>query len=127
MRRNDPFGERYGEFAETLRGDRWQPAVDVFETADSVVVRADLAGVRREDVRVSVDGPVLRISGVRAATEGGDVRRLHQMEIASGPFERRVRIPFAFQRERVSAHLAEGFLTVRLPKRVPVPVRVETE
>ena len=128
-KRNDPFAERYGEFAERLRGDRFQPDVDVFETEGAVVVRADLAGVRSEDLRVTVDGAVLRINGVRRSPEGADVRRLHQMEIVSGPFERLVRIPIAFERDRVSAHLAEGFLTVTLPKRAPVQrsVKVETE
>jgi HSP20 family protein len=118
-RREDPFAELYGEFGDRLRGDRWKPDVDVFETEKSVVVRAELAGVRGEDLRVTVDGELLRISGTRLAPEPADVRRLHQMEIATGPFERRVRIPIAFDRDAVTAHLADGFLTVTLPKRVP--------
>jgi HSP20 family protein len=128
-KRSDPFAERYGEFAERLRGDRWQPDVDVLETDDQLVVRADLAGVRSSDLRVTVDGAVLRISGVREAHADSEVRRLHQMEIASGPFERRVRIPVPFERDEVSAHLAEGFLTVVLRKRAPAQhsVTVETE
>ncbi|MDJ0850235.1 MAG: Hsp20/alpha crystallin family protein [Myxococcota bacterium] len=123
----DPFAEIYGEVRDRLRGDRWQPDVDVFETEKAVVVRAELAGVRGEDLRVTVDGETLRISGARVAPEPGDVKRLHQMEIASGPFERRLRIPFAFEREGVTAHLAEGFLTVTLPKRVPVRRTVPVE
>jgi HSP20 family protein len=87
----------------------------------------DIAGVRREDLHVAVDGQVLRISGVRRSPEGPEAVRLHQMEIAAGPFERRVRIPIAFDRAGVTAHLAEGFLTVTLPRRVrgqrPVEVR----
>ncbi len=124
-RREDPFAELYGEFRDRLRGDRWQPDVDVFETDTSVVVRAELSGVRGQDLRVSVDGETLRISGVRVAPEPADVQRLHQMEIASGPFERRVRIPIAFEREGVTAHLADGFLTVNLPKRGSVRLSVE--
>ena len=124
-RREDPFAELYGEFRDRLRGDRWQPDVDVFETDTSVVVRAELSGVRGQDLRVSVDGETLRISGVRVAPEPADVKRLHQMEIASGPFERRVRIPISFLREGVSAHLADGFLTVTLPKRGEVRRTVE--
>jgi HSP20 family protein len=124
---DDPFAELYGEFRDRLRGDRWQPDVDVFETEKSVVVRAELAGVRGEDLRVTVDGDTLRISGVRLAPEPADLRRLHQMEIATGPFERRLRIPIAFEREGVTAHLDDGFLTVTLPKRVPVRRRVEVE
>lgn len=125
--RTDPFAELYGEFTDRLRGDRWQPDVDVFETERGVVVRVELAGIRSDDVRVSVDGQVLRLSGVRAAPEGEEVKRLHQMEIASGPFERRVRIPVAFDRDRMSAHLADGFLTVTLPRRDPARRRVKVE
>jgi HSP20 family protein len=116
-KRTDPFAEFYGEFADRLRGDRWQPDVDVYETPNDVVVRVEIAGVRSEDVRVTVDGDVLRISGVRAPRDAADVERLHQVEIAAGPFERRVRISVEFERERVSAHLADGFLTVSLTKK----------
>jgi len=123
--REDPFAELYGEFRDRLRGDRWQPDVDVFETQKAIVVRAELSGVRGQDLRVTVDGETLRISGVRVAPEPADVTRLHQMEIATGPFERRVRIPIAFDREGVTAHLADGFLTVNLPKRGPVRRSVE--
>ena len=126
-KREDPFAELLGEFPDRLRGDRWRPDVDVFETDTSVVVRAELAGVRNDDLRVTVDGEILRIRGVRRVPEPSDVRRLHQMEVATGPFERTVKIPIAFQRDAVSAHLADGFLTVTLPKRVPVRRRVEIE
>jgi HSP20 family protein len=125
----DPFANLLSEFGDRLRGDRWQPDVDVFETEAAVVVRAEIAGVHSRDLNVRVDGQVLRIGGVRPVTEGPDVKHLHQMEIASGPFERRVRIPIPFERERVSAHVADGFLTVTLPKRVggPSSIEVETE
>jgi HSP20 family protein len=115
-KRNDPFAELYGEFSDRLRGDRWQPDVDVFETEKEIIVRVDLAGVRSSDLRVTMDGSMLR-------------KRLHQMEIATGPFERRVRVPVAFDRERVAAHLSDGFLTVSLSKRSPVrrEVKVESE
>ena len=126
-KREDPFADLLGEFPDRLRGDRWRPEVDVFETDTSVVVRTELAGVRSDDLRVTVDGEILRIRGVRRAPEPSDLRRLHQMEIATGPFERTVRVPIAFQREGVSAHLADGFLTVTLPKRAPVRRRVEIE
>jgi HSP20 family protein len=115
--KQDPFAELFAEFGDRLRGDSWQPDVDVFETEAAIVVRAEIAGVRSRDLKVRVDGQVLRIGGVRPAPEGSEVKRLHQMEIATGAFERRVRIPIAFDRERVSAHVADGFLTVTLPKR----------
>jgi HSP20 family protein len=125
--REGPFGELYGEFRDRLQGDRWQPDVDIFETEKNIVVRLELAGVRGEELSVTVDGNALRVCGVRLAPEPADVRRLHQMEIATGPFDRRLRIPIAFEREGVNAHLADGFLTVTLPKRVPVGRSVTIE
>lgn len=122
--KQDPLAEMFGEFTERLRGDRWQPDVDVYETDVNIVVRAEIAGVRSQDLSVSVDGQKLRIHGIRPAPEGPDVRRLHQMEIASGPFERRVRISMKFDKERVSAHVRDGFLTVTLPKRSEGPKAV---
>lgn len=124
-RGSDPFAELYGEFSERLRGDRWQPDIDVYETESELVVRAEIAGIAGADLRVSIDGQQLRISGIRRAPERRDLRRLHQMEVATGPFERVVEIPMAFDRERVTAHLADGFLTVSLPKRRPQRIPVE--
>lgn len=124
-RRSDPFGELFGDFSVRLRGDRWQPDIDVIETETELVVRVELAGVHSRDLRVGVDGSELSISGQRAAPESTGARRLHQMEIATGPFERRLRIPVSFDRERVTAHLADGVLTIQLPKRGRRSVAVE--
>ncbi len=123
----DSLFEHFGEFGDRLRGDSWQPDVDIFETETALVVRVEIAGVRSQDLTVKVDGQILRVAGIRPAPDGSQVRRLHQMEIASGPFERRLRIPIPFDRNGVSAHVADGFLTVTLPKRETGPRRVSVE
>jgi HSP20 family protein len=124
------LAELFGDFPDRLRGNRWQPALDVFETEDSVAVRIEIPGVRGEDIRVNVDADVLRISGIRRVPESARIKRLHQMEIAFGSFEREVRISIAFDRAGVNAHLEDGFLLITLPK-MPPPERkevvVETE
>lgn len=117
----DPFRD----FSDRLGGSRWRPAVDVFETEKAILVRLELAGVRISDLSVTVDGNLLRISGVRQAASTDGVQRLHQMEIAFGPFERVMRLEVPFERDRVSAHLEEGFLTVMLPKQTPRRLSVE--
>jgi HSP20 family protein len=126
-RNQDSLFEHFGEFGDRLRGDSWQPDVDIFETETALVVRVEIAGVRSQDLTVKVDGQILRVAGIRPAPDGSQVRRLHQMEIASGPFERRLRIPIPFDRNGVSAHVADGFLTVTLPKRETGPRRVSVE
>lgn len=129
-RRPNPLAELFGEVADRLQYDGWQPAVDVFETSRAVVVRAELAGVRRDDLRVHVEGQRLRIRGVRVSSSeeaGEEVRRLHQMEVAFGPFERVVEIGIPIEGESVKANLEDGFLRVVLPKRVPVSRRVDVQ
>lgn len=117
--RPHPLVELYGEFPDRLRGDRWQPSADVFETADEVVVRFEVAGVRSEDLRVNVEGTVLRLRGVRRTPPSAAIDRLQQMEISFGPFEREIAIQAVFDTEAVRARLEDGFLEVRIPKRSP--------
>jgi len=90
-------------------------------------VRVEISGVRGEDLRVNVDGDLVRVSGARRVPVEAEVRRLHQMEIAFGPFERAVRIAIPFDREGVSAHLEDGFLLVTLPKSLPQRRKIEVE
>lgn len=115
--RRHPLVELYGEFPDRLRGDRWQPAADVFETAQEIIVRFEVAGVRGEDLRVNVEGTVLRLRGVRRTPNSGAIDRLQQMEISFGPFEREIAIQAVFDGEAVRARLEDGFLEVRIPKR----------
>ena len=105
------------------------PAVDIFETTHAVVARIELPGVAGEDIHVNVEGDLLKVSGIRKPPTRGDIGRLHQMEIAFGPFERNVRISIPFDRNGVSARLEDGFLSVTLPKSSgrSRKVRVETE
>ena len=125
--RGDPLSDLLGDFSERLHADRWQPAADVYETEDTVVVRLELPGVTSDQIRVNVDQDRIRVSGVRRSPEGTPIRRLHQAEIAFGPFDRSIQISTEFDRDRVTARLEEGFLEVIVPKRKPVPRSVEVE
>ena len=116
-----------GEFRERLQGGRWRPAADIFETEEAMVVRLELPGVATDQVRVNVDATSVRISGRRQPPTGQAARRLHRMEIAFGPFERIVPISVPFDRERVRAHLDEGFLDVIIPKRSASRRKVEVD
>jgi HSP20 family protein len=118
---HDPFGN----FSDRLGGGRWRPSVDVLETEKAVIVRFELAGVRIADLEVTVDAGTLRVSGMRRAAPHDGVQRLHQMEIAFGPFERSLRFEVSFVRDEVSAHLEDGVLTVTLPKQGPRRLAVE--
>jgi HSP20 family protein len=115
----------YGEFPDRLRGDRWQPAADVFETATEVIVRFEVAGVRGEDLRVNLEGSVLGLRGVRRAPPSARIDRLQQMEISFGPFEREIPIQARIDSDAVRARLEDGLLEVRIPKREPERRKVQ--
>ncbi len=102
-----------------MRGDRWQPHADVFETAAEVVIRFEVAGVRGEDLRVNVEGGVLQLRGVRRTPPSDPIDQLQQMEISFGPFEREIAVQASFDADAVRARLEDGFLEVRIPKKSP--------
>jgi HSP20 family protein len=90
-------------------------------------VRFEVAGVRGEDLRVNVEGTVLRLRGVRRTPTSASIDRLQQMEISFGPFEREIAIQAVFDSDAVRARLEDGFLEVRIPKRSPERRTLEIE
>lgn len=102
----------------------WHPPVDVCETEEALVVKAEIAGVHPDKINVSLssDDRVLVISGVRAEEEEERRARVrcYQLEIYYGPFERHIALPpdVPIDRDNISATYRNGVLTVRLPKRV---------
>lgn len=111
------------------RGDSFRPALDIYETSDSTVVRVELAGVRSEDIRLIVDGEYLQISGHRSARYERPPKRYVKMEISEGRFERVLKLGGRYDGEGVTAKLEDGLLTIELPRIEPevrrVPVKSE--
>lgn len=104
----------------------WQPNVDICENAEQVVVLVELAGVRREDIIISVDGLVLSLSGSRRDIMHGRKQRVYVLEINFGHFERLVPLPAAVDAEAATATYEDGFLEIILPKaREPRPRKIE--
>lgn len=102
----------------------FEPAVDVYETDDAVVIVAELAGVDCERIDVALHQQVLSIRGERIAPGSGRKRSYSQMEINSGPFERVIRLPIAVDSDGATARYADGMLEITLPKsKAPPPSR----
>jgi HSP20 family protein len=120
FRELEDFRERIGRLLEAfggspdMRGGGWSPLVDVEETDDAYVFEVDLPGVRREDVEVEVDGNELRVFGEVSERERTGVLR-HQAR-RTGRFDYRSTLPGEVDPERIEAGLADGVLTVRVPK-----------
>ena len=120
--------------------ETWTPSVNLYETAESYLVCADLAGVDKEKIDVEVNGQVLKLRGSRAvpahvdaageagageAVAHGQKRvRIHLMEIDHGGFCREVELPEDVDRERIAANYRNGMLWIELPK-IAVPSAAE--
>jgi HSP20 family protein len=94
----------------------WAPAVDVMEKDEEFQIRAELPGVEKKDVKLSVENGVLLISGHREQEKEEKGKRYHRMERAYGNFARSFTVPEAVDTEKVTADFKNGLLTVRLPK-----------
>jgi HSP20 family protein len=108
-------------------GGAWAPSVDIVETPDEVVIVAELAGITREEVKVIVDGDIVRIYGRRDPTVKLPGIRYHRMEIESGEFVRSFRIGVPFDASAVEAKTSKGFLRITLPKLEARKRKIEVE
>lgn len=94
----------------------FHPPMDIYETADDLVVIMEISGMRAEEIRIVIDRDLLSISGVRTEPPSPAKVRLHQMEIDFGVFGRTLRIPFPVDGDEIKATYREGFLSITVPK-----------
>ena len=122
----DPFKSFRREMEDMLRGfDRnlstlnvgaGAPAINVAETADAVEVTAELPGVEEKDIKVSMDGNRLIISGEKKEEAERDERDWHVEERSYGSFYRSMSLPFSPGESAIEAHLDKGVLHVSVKK-----------
>lgn len=95
---------------------RWVPAMDLVEEDDSLVVKADLPGLSRDDVSIEIEDGVLTISGERKSEHSERRDGYVRIERGYGSFARSLRLPEGVDAEQVKASFANGVLEVRIPK-----------
>jgi len=94
----------------------WTPALDVMEDKDNLIVRAELPGMKREDIDVSLHDGSLSISGERKGEEKHKDAEVYRAERFYGRFQRTVTLPSPVQVDKVKAVYKDGILTITLPK-----------
>jgi HSP20 family protein len=95
---------------------RWMPAMDLVESGDHFVLKADLPGLSEEDVSIEVEDRVLTISGERKAEQDVSKDGYHRVERAFGQFSRSLTLPEGVDPEAVKATFDRGVLEVSIPK-----------
>ena len=105
---------------------RWVPPMDLVETAEHFVLRADLPGLSEDDLKIELEDGVLTVSGERRADHEERQEGFYRVERAFGTFSRSLTLPKGVDGEAVSASFDRGVLEVRIPKpEAAKPRRIE--
>jgi HSP20 family protein len=116
-RMNQVLGDAFAG-DETLSARHWVPAVDIYETeGHDVVLQAELPGMSREDIDVTVEHQTLTIKGTRPAATDVPEDRYRRVERRAGSFSRSFGLPSTVDAGKVSAEYKNGVLSVKLPYR----------
>jgi HSP20 family protein len=120
------FGRRDDDALNT-RG-AWVPAVDIYEQEGTLVLKAELPDMRREDIELTVENSTLTIRGERRLTDEIKQESFHRIERVYGAFSRSFSLPATVDVSKIGAEYKDGVLTVRLPVREeakPRTIKVE--
>ena len=102
---------------EDMKEGIWQPAVDIYETAESIIIKAELPDVDQKDIDVRIEDNTLSLKGERK--HEGEVKKenYHRIERYFGSFQRSFSLPATIDQQQVTAVCERGILTITLPKK----------
>ena len=104
----------------------WAPSIDISETKDELIVKAELPGMEAKDIDISITGDVLTIKGERKQESEEKDENYHRIETRYGAFCRMIRLPMAIETEKVTASYEKGILKLVMPKKEEVkPKQIE--
>jgi HSP20 family protein len=101
---------------EALSIADWAPLVDISEDEKEFLVKAELPGLKKEEIKVTVENGVMTISGERKVEKEEKTKKYHRVERAYGKFERSFTLPDKADGAKVSAEFKDGVLQLHLPK-----------
>ncbi len=113
----DPFTAFGGEREAEPSTRPWAPAVDIFETENSIVLKAELPGIDPKDVEVRVEDNTLYLKGERKFEKETKDENYHRVERSYGSFARSFSLPNSIDADKVVAEYKDGVLNLTLPKR----------
>ena len=101
----------------------WKPNVDIFESENELVLKAELPGINPDDVELNIEKNVLVIRGERKLENDKLIEDYHRIERAYGVFNRSIVLPTSIKEDEVSAEFKDGLLTVTIPKQETAKAR----
>jgi HSP20 family protein len=112
---DDLFGSFFGDWPVLSHRTVW-PAIDIADSENEIVVKAEVPGCKAEDINISVHGNTLTISGEKKAEEEKKEKGYYHLERSYGSFRREIGLPNDVEPEKVDASCKNGVLTITLPK-----------
>lgn len=122
LRFNDDLDRTWSPFSPAffegfnLSSMDWKPSVDITENEEKITVKAELAGIKKDDIHISLKNDVLTIEGEKTASNDKEKDNLHISERRYGKFVRSFRLPTKIDRKKIDASFKDGVLTLELPK-----------
>src|SRR5258706_2326332 len=115
---NELFEENTGrgQTRPSATGSVWLPPVDILESKDSYLIRADLPGMKKEDVNLAVNDGTLTVSGERKAQAVSEGVEYHRTERIHGRFSRSFYLPQTVKQDGIKASYRDGILEIHVPK-----------
>jgi HSP20 family protein len=113
---NDLFGESFDRSSRSLSSATWYPPVDVLESKDSYVLRAELPGMKKEDFNLEVKDGMLTLSGERKSEKTTDGVQYRTVERVEGKFSRSFSLPETVKHDGIQATYKDGILEIHVPK-----------
>jgi HSP20 family protein len=111
----EAFSPISGETEQSTRA--WAPPVDIYETADNIVLKAELPGIDPQDLAIRVEDNTLYLKGERKFEKEVKEEDYHRVERSYGAFSRSFSLPSSIDTDKVKAEYKDGLLTLTLPKR----------
>jgi HSP20 family protein len=111
-----PLPMRTGLESTSPMFEGWSPSIDLFEDKDTVTVKAEVPGMKKEDIDVSLEGRMLSICGERREEKSEGKGTTHRSERYYGKFYRSVELPSAVDQGKIKANYRDGVLTITMPK-----------
>ncbi len=99
-----------------LASGAWLPPVDIYETEDKIVLKAELPGIDIKDVAIEVDESVITLKGERRFVKNLSEENYHRMERFYGTFQREFSLPQVVQKDSIKANFLDGVLEITVPK-----------
>ena len=124
------WDDYFGSGRRAFKSESWVPSVDVSETEDKIMVKAEIPGMDSKDIDISLSGDILIIKGEKKSEREETKENYHLVERSYGTFARSLRLPVGVEADKIEASYKQGVLTVTCPKKEevkPKPIEIKAE